>query len=140
MAHFTPESAAVGGALIGLAVVLLMVLNGRVAGISGIFGDAVLGVAGSGWRLAFLAGMILAPLAWTMVGGTFAAPTMPVSWVVVVGGGLLVGFGTRLSGGCTSGHGLCGNARLSPRSVVATLTFMAVGVIVVALVRHVVGG
>jgi uncharacterized membrane protein YedE/YeeE len=135
MSHFTPETAAIGGALIGVAIVLLMVLNGRIAGISGIFGDAVAALPGAGWRIAFLAGLVAAPLAWMGLGRDFAAPTMPANWVVV-----LVGFGTRLSGGCTSGHGVCGNARLSPRSIVATLTFMVVGVAVVAVVRHVVGG
>jgi len=141
MTNFTPVSAAIGGALIGLAAVLLTLFTGRIAGISGIFGGCLnLGAGDKGWRIAFIAGLILAPLAGGLVGFPLAAPEMPASYVVIVAAGLLVGFGTRLGGGCTSGHGICGIARLSPRSIVATVIFMAVAVAVVALTRHGFGG
>ena len=141
MTNFTPVSAAIGGALIGLAAVLLTLFTGRIAGISGIFGGCLsLGAGDKGWRIAFIAGLILAPLAGGLVGFPLAAPEMPSSYVVIVAAGLLVGFGTRLGGGCTSGHGVCGIARLSPRSIVATAIFMAVAVAVVALTRHGLGG
>jgi len=137
MAHFTPVSAAIGGALIGLSAVLLMLLVGRIAGISGILAGS-LGSDRSDldWRLAFIAGLILAPLAFGLAGFTVAIPAMPGSWLVTIIAGLLVGFGTRLGSGCTSGHGVCGIARLSPRSLVATAIFMGVAIVVVALVRH----
>jgi hypothetical protein len=141
MSNFTPVSAAIGGALIGLAAVLLTLFTGRIAGISGIFGGCLSPGAGDrGWRIAFIAGLILAPLAGGLVGFPLAAPEMPASYVVIVAAGLLVGFGTRLGGGCTSGHGICGIARLSPRSIVATAIFMAMAVAVVALTRHGLGG
>ena len=136
MAPFDPVSAAIGGALIGLAATLLMVLAGRIAGISGILGDLV-DLAGRDrlWRLAFLAGVIAAPLILAAGGHKLSAPAMP-DWIIVIAAGLLVGFGTRLGSGCTSGHGICGIARLSPRSVVATMTFVAVAMLVVAINRH----
>ena len=136
MANFTPVSAAIGGALIGLAATLLMLLTGRIAGISGILGDLV-DLAGGDrtWRLAFVAGLIAAPLLLAAAGLGLRAPAMP-GWTVILIAGLLVGFGTRLGSGCTSGHGICGIARLSPRSMVATLTFMAVAIIVVAITHH----
>jgi hypothetical protein len=141
VSNFTPVSAAIGGALIGLAAVLLTLFTGRIAGISGIFGGCLSPGAGDrGWRIAFIAGLILAPLAGGLVGFPLAAPEMPASYVVIVAAGLLVGFGTRLGGGCTSGHGICGIARLSPRSIVATAIFMAMAVAVVALTRHGFGG
>ena len=141
MANFTPVSAAIGGALIGLAAALLMLLTGRIAGISGILGGC-LGFAGNdkGWRLAFIAGLIVAPLTGGLLGFPLPFPEMPDSWTVIVAAGLLVGFGTRLGSGCTSGHGICGVARLSPRSIAATGTFMAVALVVVALTRHVFAG
>jgi uncharacterized membrane protein YedE/YeeE len=140
MANFTPVSAALGGALIGIAATLLMLFNGRVAGISGILA-ACLNVRGSdmAWSAAFIVGLILAPLTGSLAGFLNPAPQMPDSWAVLVVAGLLVGFGTRLGGGCTSGHGICGMARLSVRSIVATAIFMATAVIVVALSRHVLG-
>ena len=138
MAPFDPVSAAIGGALIGLAATLMMMLSGRVAGISGIVGD-LLGGSDIAWRIAFIAGLIAAPLVLAAGGRTLSAPAMP-GIVVVVISGLLVGFGTRLGSGCTSGHGVCGIARLSPRSVVATAIFMAAAVATVAIVRHVLGG
>ena len=141
MANFTPLSAAIGGALIGLASVLLMLFAGRVAGISGIAAGILgIGALDRGWRLAFIAGLILAPIAAMLAGYTVPVPTMPASWFVVITAGFLVGFGARLGGGCTSGHGICGIARISKRSIVATVVFMGAAVIVVALTRHVIGG
>jgi uncharacterized membrane protein YedE/YeeE len=141
MANFTPVSAAIGGALIGLAAALLMPLTGRIAGISGILGGC-LGTAGGdkGWRLAFLGGLILAPLTGAVTGYGLTTPQMPASFTVIIAAGLLVGFGTRLGSGCTSGHGVCGIARLSPRSITATAVFMATAILVVALTRHLLGG
>lgn len=137
MTPFDPLSAAIGGALIGLAVTLLMLLNGRLAGISGVMGDLLEpGTLFKGWRVAFLVGLIAAPLLAKAAGYAYSAPSMPESWVIVIAAGLLVGVGTRLSNGCTSGHGVCGIARLSPRSIVATIVFMIVAAIVVAVTRH----
>ena len=141
MSNFTPLSAAIGGALIGLAAAMLMLLAGRIAGISGILGATLgLGTGDRMWRLAFIAGLILAPVAAALAGYPAPMPEMPASWGVIVAAGLLVGFGARLGGGCTSGHGICGISRLSVRSIVATCVFMGAAVIVVALMRHVVGG
>jgi uncharacterized protein len=141
MANFTPLSAAIGGALIGLAAAMLMIVAGRIAGISGILGATLgLGTGDRAWRIAFIAGLILAPVAAMLAGYPVPMPQMPSNWVVIVLAGLLVGFGARLGGGCTSGHGVCGIARLSKRSIVATLVFIGAAVIVVALMRHVVGG
>ncbi len=141
MANFTPLSAAIGGALIGLAAALLMLLAGRVAGISGILsGCLARGNGDRAWRLAFLGGLILAPLTGAVVGYGLAAPQMPASYGVTVAAGLLVGFGTRLGGGCTSGHGVCGIARLSSRSITATAVFMTTAILVVTFTRHVLGG
>ncbi len=139
--NFTPVSAAIGGALIGLSAALLMLLIGRIAGITGI-------VAGlmqpawhdQPWRLAFLAGLIGAPVLAALAGYPVATPSIDEGWAVIVVAGLLTGFGTRLGNGCTSGHGVCGIARLSPRSIVATCVFMAVAILVVAIRRHVIGG
>jgi uncharacterized membrane protein YedE/YeeE len=140
MENFTPISAAIGGALIGLAAVLLMLFNGRIAGISGI-ADGLMNPRTDDrlWRLAFIVGLIAAPLAAALVGQAVPMPQMPASYAVIAVAGLLVGFGTRLGNGCTSGHGICGIARLSPRSIVATLVFMAAAIVVVALMRHVIG-
>ena len=140
MHNFTPIPAAIGGTLIGLAVALLMLTTGRIAGISGIVDGLIGNADGKGWRAAFVAGLILAPLLARLVGFTLPTPRMPASWVVIAGAGLLVGFGTRLGGGCTSGHGVCGTARLSPRSIVATLIFMGTAMVVVAIARHGPGG
>lgn len=139
MENFTPISAAIGGILIGLSAALLWLMNGRVAGISGILGG--LGQAGGGdrlWRVAFIAGLVAAPLLYATVSALPAA-TITSSPALLVSGGLLVGFGTRLGGGCTSGHGVCGIARLSKRSLVATAAFMVSAVIVVFVLRHVIG-
>ncbi len=141
MAPFDPVSALSGGVLIGVASVLLMMLNGRIAGISGILGGLLSGGAGDkAWRVAFVAGLIAAPLIFAAMGQSLAVPDMPANWLVVAAAGLLVGFGTRLGSGCTSGHGVCGIARLSLRSIVATAIFMAAAVATVAIVRHVLGG
>jgi len=141
MANFTPISAAIGGALIGLSAVLLMALNGRIAGITGI-AAGLLDPTGSDrfWRAAFILGLIAAPLSAMLLGYAVPVAQMPASLIIVVAAGLLVGFGTRLANGCTSGHGICGIARLSARSVTATAVFMAAAIAVVALTRHAVGG
>jgi uncharacterized membrane protein YedE/YeeE len=140
MGEFTPVSATIGGALIGLGATLLMLLTGRIAGISGIFAGLVLpGSNDKGWRIAFIAGLVLAPLTAGLLGYPTAPPQLPASWGIVVAAGLLVGFGTRLGSGCTSGHGICGIARLSGRSLVATAVFVATAMAVVAVSRHVVG-
>ena len=141
MANFTPISAAIGGALIGLSAVLLMLSTGRVAGMSGIF-SGLLNLRGEDkdWRIAFLAGLILAPILAGLIGYGMAQPVLPSNWIVIVVAGLLVGFGTRRGGGCTSGHGICGIARLSPRSVAATVVFIVMAIITVAITRHVLGG
>ena len=144
MANFTPISALAGGAMIGLAAALMMLLVGRIAGISGILGDLLAPRADyRDWRIAFLGGLIAAPLLYALAGlvAGFAlpVPVMP-TWGIVVAAGLLVGFGVRISGGCTSGHGVCGMARLSPRSIAATLIFMATAAIVVFVMRHGMGG
>jgi uncharacterized protein len=141
MANFTPISAAIGGALIGLAAVLLMRFNGRIAGVTGIM-DGLINPRSDDrlWRLTFVVGLIAAPLSAAFVGYPVALPQMPGSIVVIAVAGLLVGFGTRLSNGCTSGHGICGIARLSPRSIIATMVFMVAAIAVVALTHHVFGG
>lgn len=136
---FTPVSAAVGGALIGLSAAILWVANGRIAGISGILGG--LGSAARSdidWRLAFLAGLFMAPLFYAFA---VAAPAIAIGAgpTILIAGGVLVGIGTRLGGGCTSGHGVCGLARLSWRSVVATGLFMLSAAVTVFLTRHLFG-
>jgi len=141
MANFTPVSAAIGGALIGLSAVLLMLLTGRIAGVSGIFGGLLnLRREDKDWRIAFIAGLILVPLIAAALGYGMAPPKLPANWVVIVAAGLLVGVGTRLGGGCTSGHGICGIGRLSLRSIAATIVFMVTAVITVAVTRHMLGG
>ena len=141
MVNFTPISAAIGGGLIGFSAVLLMLSTGRIAGISGIFGGLLdPGNNDKGWRIAFIAGLILAPVISGWIGYAMPTPKLPSSWTVIIAAGLLVGFGTRLGGGCTSGHGICGVARLSDRSIAATVIFMFVAILTVAVTRHVVGG
>ena len=140
MANFTPLSAAIGGGLIGLSAVLLMLLTGRIAGISGIFGGLLNFKSDDrDWRIAFIAGLILAPLMAGWIGHAMPTPKLPASWTVIIGAGLLVGFGTRLGSGCTSGHGICGIARLSSRSIVATVIFMLTAIATVAVTHHVLG-
>jgi uncharacterized membrane protein YedE/YeeE len=140
MANFTPLSAAIGGALIGLASVLLMLLTGRIAGVSGIFAGLLQPGNDNGWRIAFIAGLILAPLLAGLFGHAMPAPQLPANWIVITAGGLLVGFGARLGGGCTSGHGICGIGRMSVRSISATAIFMVTAVATVAATRHLFGG
>lgn len=135
MHDFTPIPSLIGGILIGLSATMLLIFNGRIAGISGIFGGVLLPKAGDiGWRAFFLGGLLLGGLALR----AFYPGAFPVegagSWPMVAVAGVLVGFGTRLGSGCTSGHGVCGLSRLSARSLVATLTFMATGVLTVFLV------
>ena len=140
MENFTPLSSLLGGALIGLAAALLWVATGRIAGISGIAGGLLRKPGGdAAWRVAFLAGLVAAPLlfAWAMGAPRITNLAAPTTLVL---GGLLVGFGTRLGSGCTSGHGVCGMARLSPRSIAATCVFMAAAAITVFAVRHLGGG
>jgi uncharacterized protein len=141
LADLTLIFAAGGGALIGLASTVLMLLTGRIAGISGIFAGCLRPSLDDGnWRIAFIAGLILAPLAARVLGYPVPSPQMPVRWIIIVVAGLLVGFGTRMRGGCTSGHGICGIARLSARSLAATAIFMVTAIVVVALSRHLIGG
>ncbi|MGH6703351.1 MAG: YeeE/YedE family protein [Bradyrhizobium sp.] len=141
MHNLTPLSGLSGGALIGLAAAGLMLLTGRIAGVSGIFGGLLaLRPADQGWRIAFVAGLIAAPLLATLVGRPLPAPAMASNLALVALGGLLVGFGSRMGNGCTSGHGVCGFARLSARSIAATVIFMTTAVITVAIVRHGFGG
>jgi len=139
MTDFTPLAGAAGGLLIGLSAVLLMGGLGRIAGVSGIFRTMFTQVAG--WQALFLLGLLAGTILTALLGGfdpaTIAFPGNAATTII---GGLLVGFGTALGSGCTSGHGICGMARLSQRSIVSTLVFMAVAVIVVFLMRHVMGG
>lgn len=142
MHNLTPLSGLLGGALIGLAAAMLMLLSGRIAGISGIFGGLLVqGAKDRGWRFAFVAGLIAAPLiASILTGALLPSPKMPASLILIVVAGLLVGFGSRMGGGCTSGHGVCGVARLSARSLIATAVFMIAAIVTVAIARHLVGG
>lgn len=141
MTEFTPFMSLGGGALIGLAAVLLMMLHGRIAGISGMLQGLLPPFAKDwGWRAAFLGGAVLAPVAIVALTGwrpAFVAET-PKLWLVI--GGLLVGAGVQLASGCTSGHAICGMSRLSPRSIAATITFMITTAITVYVIRHVLGG
>jgi uncharacterized membrane protein YedE/YeeE len=132
--HFTPLESAIGGVVIGAAASMLILFCGRVAGISGILGG-VLSRANNdkGWRIAFLLGLVLSPVLWRLV-APLPAVSITASWPMLVVAGLLVGVGTRYGSGCTSGHGVCGLSRLSVRSLVATLTFMAAAFITVWLV------
>jgi uncharacterized protein len=138
-ASFTPLTALAGGILIGSAAALLVLLNGRIAGISGIVGGLLRLSSGDiAWRAAFLAGLIGAPVVYTAF-ATFPAVTIDAGYPLLIVAGLLVGVGTRYAGGCTSGHGVCGISRLSLRSLLATLAFMAAGVVAVYTMRHAIG-
>lgn len=134
--HFTPWASLAGGVLLGVATSLFILFSGRVLGISSILGGLIRPRNGdTGWRLSFLAGLLAAPAVWAL----FAVPEAPrieAGATTLVAAGLLVGWGTRYGSGCTSGHGVCGLSRLSPRSLVATLAFMATGVATVYVVRH----
>jgi len=135
-AHFTPWTALIGGMLIGLAVSLFILLSGRIAGISGILGGLLRPARGDvAWRLLFLAGIVLVPFAWSLI-STLPEVRIDAGGATLLLAGLLVGIGTRYGAGCTSGHGVCGVARLSPRSIVATATFVATGFLTVWLLRH----
>lgn len=131
---------AVGGVIIGMAAVTLMALNGRIAGISSIFSGLLPPATANdaGWRLAFLIGLIAGPLLVTFATGRDAIGAPAASTAVLAIAGLLVGVGTTLGGGCTSGHGVCGMARLSPRSIAATATFILFGMVTVLVTRHLV--
>jgi hypothetical protein len=138
--HFTPWASLAGGILIGVATALLLLANGRVAGVSGILGGLLRPAKGDvAWRVAFIAGLFLAPIVWLTLR---AMPPAQIdhSPALLAAGGLLVGIGTRFGSGCTSGHGVCGIARLSPRSLLATACFVAAGFVTVYVVRHVLGG
>lgn len=132
-------SAAIGGALIGVSAVLLMGLIGRIAGVSGIVGNLLPPKPASDplWRVAFLAGLVLGPPAVAFVSGETGIGAPVVSLSILIPAGLLVGIGTAVGGGCTSGHGICGLARVSPRSIAAVATFMGAAIVTVFLVRHV---
>ncbi|HHR6078556.1 TPA: YeeE/YedE family protein [Providencia alcalifaciens] len=135
-AHFTPGSAAIGGVLIGLAVAILLILNGRIAGISGILAGVLKPTKGdTAWKLAFIVGILVAPLLFITFVYT-PEVTIATSTPLLIAAGLLVGFGTRLGSGCTSGHGICGMARFSRRSMVAVAIFMLVAFITVAVINH----
>ena len=138
MEDFTPVSGLIGGLLIGLATALLLALNGRIAGISGIVGG-LLARKGSevGWRAVFIAGLLLGAFVYMLATGGAIPVRIQASLPILVVAGLLVGFGTRLGSGCTSGHGISGIARLSKRSIVATLAFMGVAILTVFLSSHV---
>jgi len=136
---FTPWSATIGGVIIGIAAAMLALLNGRVAGISGIIGGLLRpSFPDVTWRAAFIAGLLVAPILYAMV-ATLPPIIVESGYPVLVIAGLLVGVGTRYGAGCTSGHGVCGISRLSLRSVVATVVFMLAGFATVYVVRHVIG-
>jgi uncharacterized membrane protein YedE/YeeE len=139
MTDFTPWQSLFGGALIGLSAVLLMALHGRIAGITGIVSGVIPPLAGDWqWRAAFLVGAIVTPLLLILAGGEIAF-SVPLSTGALVLGGVLVGIGVHFGNGCPSGHGICGIARLSPRSVVAVLVFMATAFVTVYVTHHVIG-
>lgn len=133
---FTPASALAGGVLIGLAAALLILLGGRIAGISGILGGLLRRVPGErAWRAAFIGGLVVSPWLYAALAAPLA-PHIEAGWPTLLAAGLIVGIGTRYGAGCTSGHGVCGLSRLSWRSAVATATFMAAGFATVFVVRH----
>jgi len=137
--HFTPLASLAGGVLIGIAAAMFALLNGRIAGISGVLGGLLRPAKGDmAWRIAFVLGLVGAPLVYVL----FAAlpkPQIDASYGALILAGLLVGVGTRYGSGCTSGHGVCGLSRLSPRSLVATLAFMGAGFVTVFVTRHLLG-
>ena len=140
MTDFTPIQSLIGGMMIGLSAVFLMALHGRVAGMTGILTGIIPPAASDWpWRAAFLAGAIVAPVIYLAAGGAIPFE-VPVSTAALVIGGLLVGIGVHFGNGCPSGHGICGLARLSPRSLAAVLTFMLTAFVTVFVVRHVIGG
>ncbi len=141
MENFTPLSALIGGAMIGLSAVILMAFNGRIAGISGVFSGIAFAQRGDRlWRILFVLGLVVAPIIYQAVSGRAPAFNLAASAPLIIAGGLLVGFGTRLGSGCTSGHGICGLSRLSPRSLVSVLIFMGAGMFTVIAAKAVLGG
>ncbi len=137
--NFTPWASLAGGILLGFASSLFILVNGRILGISGIVGGLLRPRPGdSAWRIAFLLGMFAAPLLYAALAGPTVA-RIDATWGMVIAAGLLVGWGTRYGAGCTSGHGVCGLSRMSPRSLVATLAFMGTGFATVYIVRHLLG-
>ncbi len=142
MTEFTPVAALVGGTLIGIGAVLTMLLFGRIAGISGMLGGTLFPSSAEdwSWRAAFIVGMIAAPSAYMLAMGQAPQFEMPVSMMASIVGGLLVGIGVTFGNGCASGHGVCGLARLSPRSLAATAVFMGTALVTVFVTRHVIGG
>ncbi len=141
MENFTPVSALIGGVLIGLASAMFLWLNGRIAGISGIAAGAItMNSSESSWRFLFLVGLVAGVGLYRFAGGPLEDIQITSSMLLLIIGGLLVGFGTKMGAGCTSGHGVCGLARFSPRSLVATLTFMIVAAITLIAVRAAMGG
>ena len=137
VSHFTPWPSLAGGVLLGLASALFILVNGRILGISGIVGGLLTPKAGDVmWRTAFVLGLLAAPLLYAGLRGPWEV-RIDAGWGTVVAAGLLVGVGTRYASGCTSGHGVCGLSRLSPRSLVATLAFMGMGFLTVFLLKHV---
>ena len=140
MENFTPISASTGGAFIGLSAVLLMAFHGRIAGMSGLFSGTVFAAKGDrSWRVFFVLGLVAAPLVYWLAAAEKPAFDLEAGWPLIISGGLLVGFGTRLGSGCTSGHGVCGLSRLSPRSMVSVVLFMAAGMATVALLKPLIG-
>ncbi|MAK61924.1 MAG: YeeE/YedE family protein [Ponticaulis sp.] len=141
MENFTPISASIGGALIGVSAVLLMALNGKIAGISGVLSGTMFAASGDKlWRILFVVGLIAAPVLYGLISGEKPAFELDAGLPLILIGGFLVGFGTRLGSGCTSGHGVCGLSRLSLRSFVSVGLFMGVGMVTVALARSLIGG
>jgi uncharacterized membrane protein YedE/YeeE len=139
--HFTPWASLIGGLLLGVASAVFILINGRILGISGILGGLLPPKVGDiGWRVAFLLGMLAAPTVFMTLApaGLASEPRIDAGFWTVITAGLLVGIGTRYASGCTSGHGVCGLSRLSPRSLVATLSFMGAGFFIVYIVRHIV--
>ena len=136
---FTPTAALAGGALIGVAAAVFVLFNGRIAGVSGVLGGLLKPVKGDlGWRIAFILGLVAAPLAYALF-ASVPEPRIDAGWGDLVIAGILVGIGTRYGSGCTSGHGVCGLSRLSLRSLVATIAFMGAGFATVFVVRHLIG-
>ncbi|MAM88811.1 MAG: YeeE/YedE family protein [unclassified Hahellaceae] len=140
MTEFTPISGLLGGLLIGLSSVLMLWGAGRIAGISGIFSGMLTPTQGDAlWRMLFIGGMLLGGLLWPLLSGEPLPVDLQVSWPLMILAGFLVGFGARLGGGCTSGHGVCGIGRLAPRSMVATATFITTAAATTFVIRHVLG-
>ncbi|NQU60217.1 MAG: YeeE/YedE family protein [Rhodospirillales bacterium] len=141
MENFTPIASLVGGLLIGLAAVMLMALNGHIAGVTGVMRGVLQPKSGDVmWRVAFLLGLVAGPAIYQVFAGPVNSTLNTSSVPIIIAGGLLVGFGTTLGNGCTSGHGICGLGRISKRSLAATMAFMATAVLTVYVSRHIIGG